>query len=170
MEGFGINTNVLETNVLNLAVVIVVLFIVGKDVLTSLLDERRQKIVQSLDDVEARYQKAQKRLDEAKEELVSARVKAKEIRTQSTTTASQSFALAEKRAEDEITRLEGTKTSTIAVEKQKLIGEMRELLTSGAFEKAFTALKQDRSGITVQKQFIDNLLNDVFSENFVFTE
>ena len=48
MEGFGINTNVLETNILNLSVVIGVLFVVGKDVLTSLLDERRQKIVQSL--------------------------------------------------------------------------------------------------------------------------
>jgi len=162
MEGFGINTNILETNIVNLSVVIGVLFVVGKDVLTSLLDERRQKIVQSLEDVEARYNEAQKKLEAANLELNTAVEKAKEIRVQSTATASQSFAVAEKRAEAEILRLEGTKTSTLAVEKQKLVRTMRELLTTGALEKAFTTLKQERSGTLLQKRLIDNLLRDVF--------
>jgi len=170
MEGFGINTNVLETNVINLSVVIGVLFVVGKDVLTSLLDERKQKIVQSLEDVETRYKQAQQKLEEANLELSTAVEKAKEIRTQSSTTASQSFALADKRAEAEILRLEGTKTSTLSVEKQKLVGEMRELLTKEALEKALVTLKQERSGTLLQKRFIDNLLSDVFSEKFVLTE
>ena len=163
MEGFGINTNVLETNVLNLSVVIAVLFVLGKDVLTSLLDERRQKIVQSLEDVEARYKQAQQKLEEANLELNTAVEKAKEIRSQSTATASQSLSLAEKRAEEEILRLQGTKNSTLSVEKQKLVREMRQLLTTGALEKAFTTLKQERSGNLLQKRFIENLLRDVFA-------
>jgi F-type H+-transporting ATPase subunit b len=170
MAGFGINTNVLETNVLNLSVVVGVLFVLGKDVLTSLLDERREKIVQSLEDVETRYKEAQKKLEEANLELSTAMEKAKEIRAQSTTTASQSFAVAEKRAEAEILRLQGTKTSTISVEKQKLVGEMRELLTTGALEKAFATLKKERSSAALQKRFIDNLLSDVFSEKNVIFE
>mmetsp|Transcript_4519 Transcript_4519/g.15639 ORF Transcript_4519/g.15639 Transcript_4519/m.15639 type:complete len:181 (+) Transcript_4519:225-767(+) len=169
MEGFGINTNVLETNILNLSVVIGVLFVVGKDVLTSLLDERRQKILQSLEDVEKRYKEAQKKLEEANLELSTAIEKAKEIRIQSTTTASQSFALAEKRAEAEIIRLQGTKTSTLAVEKQKLVREMREKLTTGALEKAFVTLQQERSGTLLQKRLIDNLLRDVFDAKQVKT-
>jgi F-type H+-transporting ATPase subunit b len=170
MEGFGINTNVLETNILNLSVVIGVLFVVGKDVLTSLLDERRQKIVQSLEDVEARYKEAQDKLEKANIELNDAVEKAKEIRAQSTLTASQTFAVAEKRAETEISRLQGTKTSTISVEKQKLVAEMRNLLTTGALEKAFTTLQQERSGAVIQKRFIDNLLSDVFSEKSIVFE
>jgi F-type H+-transporting ATPase subunit b len=170
MAGFGINTNVLETNVLNLSVVVGVLFVLGKDVLTSLLDERREKIVQSLEDVETRYKAAQKKLEEANLELSTAMEKVKEIRAQSTTTASQSFGVAEKRAEAEILRLQGTKTSTISVEKQKLVAEMRELLTTGALQKAFATLKKERSSAALQKRFIDNLLSDVFSEKNVIFE
>lgn len=162
MEGFGINTNVLETNVLNLSVVIGVLVVVGKDVLTSLLNERKQKIVQSLNDVETRYKQAQARIEEANLELKNAVEKAKEIQSQSTQGALTSRQASEERAKAEILRLEATQTSTISVEKQKLLREMRELLTLGAFEKAFQALKQGRSNNGLQKRFIDTLLRDVF--------
>lgn len=162
MEGFGINTNVLETNVLNLAVVIGVLFVLGKDVLTSLLDERKSKIVQSLDEVEARYLKAQAQLEQANAELSLAVDKAKEIQAQSAQTAAQTCVASGQRAEAEIVRLKGAKTSTIAVEKQKLVREMRTLLKESALSKAFTTLKEERSGSALQKRLIDNLLREVF--------
>lgn len=163
MEGFGINTNVLETNVLNLAVVIGVLFVVGKDILTSNLDERRNKIVQSLEDVEMRYLNAQKQLEEANSEFRSAVEKSEEIKKQAAQTASQSLGVSMQRAETEIARLRGTKDSTISIEKQKLISEMRGLLTTDALKKACQTFKDDRSGAALQKKFIDNLLSDVFA-------
>lgn len=162
MEGFGINTNVLETNVLNLSVVIGVLFVVGKDVLSSNLDERRNKIVQSLEDVETRYLNAQKKLEEARAEYTAAKAKATEIREQTTQTASQSRGIAIQRAEAEITRLESTKNSTLSVEKQKLIREMRDMLTTGALDKAFQTFQNERSSDAIQKRLINNLLRDVF--------
>jgi F-type H+-transporting ATPase subunit b len=162
VEGFGINTNVLETNIINLSVVIVVLFVLGKDVLSSLLEERKNKIVQSLNDVEARFQEAQEKLENAKANLASSKEKAVEIQVQSKASADQTTVNASKRAESEMVRLEATKLSTLAVEKQKLVREMRTLLTTGALEKAFQQLKQDRSGTAVQKKFIDTLLRDVF--------
>ena len=42
-EGFGFNTNILETNVLNLAVVVPIVFKLGRETLTSMLDTRREK-------------------------------------------------------------------------------------------------------------------------------
>jgi F-type H+-transporting ATPase subunit b len=54
-NGFGINTNLLETNVLNLAVVIGVLVVFGGDVLTSILKNRQELIVKSLNDAEERF-------------------------------------------------------------------------------------------------------------------
>ena len=162
MEGFGINTNILETNVLNLTVVLGVLFVLGKDVLSSLLEERKNKIVQSMNDVEARFQEAQAKLENAKAQLASSKEKAEEIQAQSRQTADQSSAAAAKRAEAEILRIQATQKSTLNVEKQRLVREMRTLLTSGALEKAFTKLKQERSGVAIQKRFIDTLLRDVF--------
>jgi hypothetical protein len=46
---------------------------------------------------------------------------------------------------------------------------MRELLTTGALEKAFTTLKQERSGAVLQKKLIDSLLRDVFDAKQVKT-
>ena len=47
-QEFGINTNILETNIINLTVVIGVLIYVGGDVLNSLLKTRKENILKSL--------------------------------------------------------------------------------------------------------------------------
>lgn len=116
MEGFGINTNILETNIINLSVVLVVLFVLGKDVLSSTLEERKRKIVQAIDDVEARYQDAQEKYGIAKANLEATKVKAIEVKEQSKVTAEQTIVNAAKRAELEKARLVSTKESTLDLE------------------------------------------------------
>ena len=41
--GFGLNTDILETNLINLAIIISVLFIFGRRVLGNTLQERRER-------------------------------------------------------------------------------------------------------------------------------
>ena len=65
-EGFGFNTNILETNVLNLAVVVPAVFVLGKDTLKSILETRREKILASLRSADDRFKAAQLELDAAK--------------------------------------------------------------------------------------------------------
>ena len=158
MEGFGINTNLLETNVLNLTVVIGVLWVVGKDVLSSLLTERKRKIVQTLQDVENRFQDAQLKLEKAKKNLSEAQAKAKVLQSQSRTTAEETRKNSLLRGTFEVTRLEETKKSTLDLEKQKLRNEMRSLLTAGALQKAVDKMKQKKSSSLMQKQFVDLLI------------
>ena len=50
-QGFGFNTNLIETNVLNLAVVIGVVIKVVGDSLRSLLDQRRSTILSTLQEI-----------------------------------------------------------------------------------------------------------------------
>jgi F-type H+-transporting ATPase subunit b len=69
-EGFGFNTNLLETNILNLAVVLPLVFSLGKDTLTSILDTRREKILNSLRSADDRFKQAQLELDAAKSNLL----------------------------------------------------------------------------------------------------
>jgi len=158
LEGFGINTNLLETNVLNLTIVIGVLWVVGKDVLSSLLTERKKKIVQTLQDVENRFQDAQLKLEKAKKNLSEAQAKAKVLQNQSRTTAEETRKNALLRGTLEVTRLEETKKSTLDLEKQKLRNEMRSLLTDGALQKAVEKMKQKKSSSLIQKQFVDLLI------------
>jgi len=47
-QGFGLNTNLFETNILNLTVVIGVVIKVVGDSLRSLLDQRRKTILSTL--------------------------------------------------------------------------------------------------------------------------
>ena len=87
-EGFGFNTNILETNVLNLAVVVPAVFVLGKDTLTSILETRREKILASLRSADDRFKAAQLELDAAKSELALAKDKVAEIQAEGRQTIS----------------------------------------------------------------------------------
>ena len=57
-EGFGLNFNILQTNLINLAIVIGVLVWFLKGFLGGILERRRSAILQDLQDAEARFNKA----------------------------------------------------------------------------------------------------------------
>ena len=88
-EGIGFNTNVLETNVINLSVVIGIVVSFGGDALKSLLETRKQAILTNLREVETKANEAQDRLKQAETQLHLAEKKALEIKEQGFATAEQ---------------------------------------------------------------------------------
>ena len=153
-EGFGINTNLLETNVLNLAVVIGVLFVFGGDVLTSILKNRQELIVKSLNDAEERFQEATAKLETAKAQLEVAKAKAEEIRAQGLVTAKQGSENLLARAEEDIKRLEETKQTSLRCEEEKageeVCSRVRELALESALQKVTKRLDTN-----LQRRVID---------------
>ena len=79
--GFGLNLNLFETNVINLAVVIFGLYKFLPNFLGGMLERRRALILSDLQDAEDRLSKARSSLDEAKKDLAAAEEKAKKIRS-----------------------------------------------------------------------------------------
>jgi len=140
-EGFGINTNLLETNVINLAVVIGVVVYFGGDVLSSILKNRQDSILKSITDAEVRFQEATEKLANAKEQLEVAKTKAAEIRAQGVVTAEQGAKTLLERAEEDITRLEESKQATIRVEEEKAVYQVCEQMSRLALSKAMTKVK-----------------------------
>ena len=67
--GFGINLNPLETNLINLVIVIGVLGWFLKGFLGGMLERRRQSILQDLDDAETRLKAATAELSKAQSDL-----------------------------------------------------------------------------------------------------
>lgn len=153
-EGFGINTNLLETNILNLTVVIGVLVYFGGDVLTSLLDNRKEMILKSLNDAEERYQEATQKLATAKEQLELAKTKAEDIRAQGLVTAEQGTKNLLERAEEDIKRLEEGKQATIRFEEEKAVNEVCERVSRLALEQAISKVK-NRLDPSLQRRIID---------------
>jgi len=152
-EGFGINTDLIETNVLNLAVVIGVLVYFGKDILSDTLKTRKEAILKSLQDADNKFQEATDKLNEAKKQFEFAKVKAEEIRAQGLVTADKSSKKLLARVEDDIKRLEESKVATLRFEEEKAITEVCEKVSRLALEQAVENLNK-RLDPALQKRII----------------
>lgn len=82
----GLNTDILETGLLNIFALLAILIYAGQDFLGSLLDERKTTIVKSVQDAEDRLLEAQKRLTEAQKQLNQAALIIDEIKNETVTT------------------------------------------------------------------------------------
>lgn len=79
-EGFGLNFNIFETNLVNLAIVIVLLVKFLSGFLGGILERRRAAILQDLQDAEKRLKTATEELAKAQADLAEANKKAEKIR------------------------------------------------------------------------------------------
>jgi F-type H+-transporting ATPase subunit b len=85
-EGIGLNTNILETGLINILALLAILFSTGRDFLGSLLEERKTTIVKGVQDAEDRLNEAKKRLSEAEKQLNQANIVISEIKNETITT------------------------------------------------------------------------------------
>jgi F-type H+-transporting ATPase subunit b len=118
-HGFGINTNIFETNIINLAAVVtVVISFVGQN-LTAILDERKKTIVNNLQEATLRAQEAKEKLEKAKAQLQLAQKKAQDIRQEGTLKATQEINNCVSQHEERLSLLEDFKQETISFYQQK---------------------------------------------------
>ena len=85
-EGIGLNTDILETGLINIFALLAILIYAGRDFLGSLLEERKTMIVKGVQDAEDRLNEAQKRLNEAKKQFNQANLVINEIKNETVTT------------------------------------------------------------------------------------
>jgi F-type H+-transporting ATPase subunit b len=153
-EGFGFNFDIIETNILNLAVVIGVVVYLGGDVLNSLLKDRKEKILSLVKQTNDRFLEAEMRLVEAKQKLATASTKAIEIRNQAGVTALQTTQNLKRSTEEEIQRLEESKMNSVRVEEDKAISLVRQQVVRLSIERAFSIL-QTKIDASMQRRLID---------------
>jgi len=138
---FGFNFDLIETNILNLAVVLGVVIYLGGDVLSSLLNDRKQKILGTLKSADERFLEAQQKLEEAKQKVSIAQKKALEIRDQGNKTAIQTAQTLFARTEEEINRLEEGKQASLRFEEEKALSQVKQQVVTLSLEKAFQNLR-----------------------------
>ena len=155
---FGLNFDIIETNILNLGVVIAVVIYLGGDVLTSLLNDRKQKILGTLKSADERFVEAQQKLEEAKQKVQIAQKKAIEIREQGNKTAIQAAKTLFERTEDEIRRLEESKQATLRFEEEKAMSQVRQQVVNLSIERAFSQLRTKIDN-SIHRRLIDNNIN-----------
>ena len=118
-HGFGINTNIFETNIINLsAVVTIVISFVGQN-LTAILEDRKKTIVNNLQEATLRAQEAKEKLEKAKTQLSLAQKKAQEIRQEGVLKVTQEVENVVSQHQERLSLLEGFKQETISFYQQK---------------------------------------------------
>lgn len=139
-EGFGLNLNLFETNVINLAVVIFGLYKFLPNFLGGMLERRRSAILSDLKEAEDRLEEAKVALDQAKNELESAEKKAIQIRNDCKTRAEAIRLESEKRTVEEMARIKKGAASDLNAEASRVTAQLRREAARLAIEKALATL------------------------------
>ena len=78
-SGFGLNFDLLDTNLINLVIIIGVLIVFGRKFLGETLSSRRSQIQTEIQDAEQRKQKAASELASQQQKLAQAQAEAKKL-------------------------------------------------------------------------------------------
>jgi F-type H+-transporting ATPase subunit b len=141
-EQFGFNTNLLETNVLNLAVVVAVVVIYIGDALKSLLANRKQTILNNFQEADKRALEAESRLKEAQKQFDEAQAKAKQITDQAVLTIERERNQIVQQNQEDIQRLSVMQKEVLQLEQQKAQSELAQKLVKLALHQVNEKLTQ----------------------------
>ena len=162
-SGFGLNLNIFETNVLNLAVVAFGLYKFLPSFLGGILERRRAGILTELKDAEDRLKEATNSLSKAQKDLASAEERAKKIRSDCQVRAEAIRLESEKRTVEEMARIKQGAASDLNAEAARVSTQLRREAAKLAIEKALETLPgklDENAQAKFIKQSIQNMGNN----------
>ena len=154
-SGFGLNFDILETNLINLALLVGILIYFGKPVLTNILSERSSKIAEQIKAVEQKKKEAEITLAKEQKKLEEAQALAAKIRSDATANAQKARETILAQGEKEVQRLQEMAGKDLSSEQEKAIAQLRERVVALALEKARSSLG-DVLNEEAQRKLIDS--------------
>nr|YP_009298346.1 ATP synthase CF0 subunit I [Actinidia polygama]AON77126.1 ATP synthase CF0 subunit I [Actinidia polygama] len=137
---FGFNTDILATNPINLSVVLGILIFFGKGVLSDLLDNRKQRILNTIRNSEELRGGAIEQLEKARARLRKVEMEADQYRVNGYSEIErQKLNLINSTSKD-LEQLENSKNETIYFEQQRAINQVRQRVFQQALQRALRTL------------------------------
>ena len=158
-EGFGLNLNIFETNIINLAVVVFGLYKFLPGFLGKILERRRTTILSDLKEAEERLDLAKDSFSKAKDELASAKEKADKIRNDCKARAEAIRLESEKRTVEEMARIKQGSASDLNAEAARVTSQLRKEAAELAIEKALALLPEKLDSKTQDIFLKDSIKN-----------
>nr|YP_010544273.1 ATP synthase CF0 subunit I [Mimulicalyx rosulatus]UYG22027.1 ATP synthase CF0 subunit I [Mimulicalyx rosulatus]UYG22114.1 ATP synthase CF0 subunit I [Mimulicalyx rosulatus] len=137
---FGFNTDILATNPINLSVVIGVLIFVGKGVLSDLLDNRKQRILNTIRNSEELREGAIEQLEKARARLRKVEMEADQFRVNGYAEIEREKLNLINSTSKTLEQLENYKNETIQFEQQRAINQVRQRVFQQALQGALGTL------------------------------
>nr|YP_011011486.1 ATP synthase CF0 subunit I [Phlomoides breviflora]WPW61832.1 ATP synthase CF0 subunit I [Phlomoides breviflora] len=137
---FGFNTDILATNPINLSVVIGVLIFFGKGVLSDLLDNRKQRILNTIRNSEELRGGAIEQMEKARARLRKVEMEADQFRVNGYSEIEQEKLNLINSTYKTLEQLENYKNETIRFEQQRAINQVRQRVFQQALQGAIGTL------------------------------
>ncbi|MGB2926703.1 MAG: F0F1 ATP synthase subunit B [Limnothrix sp.] len=158
--GFHLNFDILETNIINLVIIIGVLYVYGGKFIGKLLEERKSKIVADLEDAENRAKTAQEALTKAQKSLEEAQTQAGRIREDAKVAAEKARETILAQGHEDVEKLKASAVKELDTEQAKVIAQLKRRIAELALEKVEAQL---RSGLdeSVQSDLVDRSISQL---------
>nr|YP_009371288.1 ATP synthase CF0 B subunit [Diplostephium pulchrum]YP_009371458.1 ATP synthase CF0 B subunit [Diplostephium lechleri]YP_009371713.1 ATP synthase CF0 B subunit [Diplostephium oxapampanum]YP_009372393.1 ATP synthase CF0 B subunit [Diplostephium meyenii]YP_009373072.1 ATP synthase CF0 B subunit [Diplostephium hippophae]YP_009374163.1 ATP synthase CF0 B subunit [Baccharis aliena]YP_009374248.1 ATP synthase CF0 B subunit [Diplostephium callilepis]YP_009374758.1 ATP synthase CF0 B subunit [Dipl len=137
---FGFNTDILATNLINLSVVLGVLIFFGKGVLSDLLDNRKQRILNTIRNSEELREGAIDQLEKARARLRKVEIEADQFRVNGYSEIEREKLNLIDSTYKTLEQLENYKNETIIFEQQKASNQVRQRVFQQALQGALGTL------------------------------
>nr|YP_010227696.1 ATP synthase CF0 subunit I [Atriplex gmelinii]UDD86475.1 ATP synthase CF0 subunit I [Atriplex gmelinii] len=137
---FGFNTDILATNLINLSVVLGVLIFFGKGVLSDLLDNRKQRILNTIRNSEELRGKVIEQLEKARARLKKVEIDADQFRVNGYSEIEREKMNLINSTYKTLEQFENYKNETIQFEQQKAINQVRQRVFQQALQGALGTL------------------------------
>nr|WVH38496.1 ATPase subunit I [Chuquiraga jussieui] len=137
---FGFNTDILATNLINLSVVLGVLIFFGKGVLSDLLDNRKQRILNTIRNSEELREGAIEQLEKARARLRKVEIEADQFRVNGYSEIEREKWTLIDSTYKTLEQLENYKNETINLEQQKAGNQVRQRVFQQALQGALGTL------------------------------
>ncbi len=157
---FGLNLDIFETNIINLAIVIAGLTWFLRGFLGGILERRRERILGELKDAEERLSVATASLAVAQNSLGEARARAEKIRAEGKVRAEAIRLESEKRTVEEMARLKQDSQSDMDSEVSRVSKLLQREAAEMAIAKALASLP-GRLDAATQAQLIDQSIQSM---------
>lgn len=138
--GFGFHLDVLESNIINLAILLVILIYYGSKVVGNILSERRAKIAEKIEAAEAKQKQAAAALAQEQEKLAQAKTTAEKIRSDAQVNAQKAKETILAQGEKEVERIKATAQADLNSEQERAIAQLRQRVAALALAKVESQL------------------------------
>jgi F-type H+-transporting ATPase subunit b len=150
----GINTNIFETNLVNLALLTGGIFYLGSNALSESLVERQQKILGAIQESEERLEEATKKLADSETQLAQAQLVIESIGKDAEVTAQQVKSTILTDGKSEIERLTDAAKGQIVTIEARVRKQISDYVVTLAL-KRITMQLEGKLNSSLQEQIID---------------
>lgn len=156
--GFGLNFDILETNLINLVVVYALLFYFGRGFLGKILGGRKEAIETAIQDAEKRKKEAAAALAAEQQKLAQAQAEAQKIRASADEAATSVRNQVLAKAEQDIQRMREVAAQDLSSEQERILTELRQRVVAMALQKVEAELPS-RLSDNSQQQLVDRSIS-----------